>query len=202
MIRKIAPGAMSALAALTAVAAAAPPEVKIPVGVRLPELDPLIAPCGDPAADRFLEIDISQRPPAGATRVQKVSGWVTADGVFHWPFVMRVRNIGDKPFAGKPGGQSVQVLEDDLLTGKKGRVVANVPFDRIDPRSGIAARFQFEAPAAAVNAQRFHRRYTLSITYKKLDSAIVSGQFGDCDLQNNNFAIEIDGRRKGWIFAK
>lgn len=191
----------AALLAATA-AAAAPPGVDIPATVHLPQLQPLITPCSDPAADRFLEIDISQRPPAGATRVQKVSAWVTEDGVFHWPFVMRVRNIGDKPFMGKAGKQSVVVTEDDLLTGKKGRVVASVPFDRIDPRSGVAARFLFEAPVDAINKRRFHRIYTLKIKYDDMGSALVDGAFGDCNLRNNEWFVEFDGSRPKWIFAK
>lgn len=183
-------------------AVAAPPTVAIPDHVQIPQLKPLIATCSDPAADRWLEIDISQRPPAGAARVQKVSGWTTEDGVFHWPFVMRIRNIGDKPFVGKPGKQSVVVTEDDVATGKKGRVVASVPFDRIEPRSGVAARFLFEAPAADMNKGKFHRIYKLSIKYDELNEQIVNGQFGDCDLQNNSYSMEIDGGRKGWIIAR
>jgi len=187
--------------AVTASAAGAA-ELTIPKTVRLPDLDPLISPCADPAADRFLEIDISQRPPAGATRVQRVSGWVTPDGIFHWPFVMRVRNIGDKPFAGKKGLQSVVVTEDDLIAGKKGKVVAKIPFERINPRSGVAARFEFTAPAETVQKARFRRVYTLSIKYDRMDQQLLNGPFGDCDLQNNTFAVEFNGGRKGWIFAK
>ncbi|MBP6012677.1 MAG: hypothetical protein KBA31_10655 [Alphaproteobacteria bacterium] len=183
-------------------AAAAPPEVTIPGHVQMPELKPLISTCSDPAADHWLEIDISQRPPPGAARVQKISGWTTEDGVFHWPFVMRIRNIGDKPFVGKPGKQSVVVTEDDVAAGKKGRVVASFPFDRIEPRSGVAARFLFEAPAADMNKGKFHRIYTLSIKYGELSEQIVNGQFGDCELKNNNFVVEIDGGRKGWIFGR
>jgi hypothetical protein len=183
-------------------ASAAPATVNIPSTVHLPVFEPLISPCADPAADHFLEIDISQRPPPGAARVQKVSGWVTEDGTFNWPFVMRVRNIGDKPFAGKPGKQRVLVTEDDLLTGKKGRVVASVPFDRIDPRSGVAARFAFQASATDMNKQRFHRIYTISVKYDVMDAAIVTSQYGDCNLRNNEFFVEFDGSRKQWIYGK
>jgi len=190
------------LAAALVAGSASAAELTIPKNVKLPELTPLITPCADPAADRFLEIDISQRPPAGATRIQRISAWVTPDGIFHWPFVMRVRNIGDKAFAGKAGKQSVVVTEDDLTAGKKGHVVSSAQFDRINPRSGVAARFEFTAPAATVQSARFHRIYTLTIKYDQLDQAIVNGQFGDCNLRNNTFAVEFDGGRKGWIFAK
>lgn len=195
--------ALAACALLAATATfAAPPTVDIPQTVHLPVLEPLIAPCADPAADRFLEIDITQRPPAGATRVQKVSGWVTDDGTFHWPFVMRMRNIGDRPFAGKPGKQRVIVTEDDLLAGKKGRVVATVPFDRIDPRSGVAVRFLFQAPATDVNKKRFRRVYKLAIKYDATDSSIVDSPFGDCNFKNNEFSLEFDGSRERWIYAR
>jgi hypothetical protein len=177
-------------------------ELKIPKEVRLPELEPLVPSCSDPAADRFLEIDISQRPPAGATRVQRLSAWVTPDGVFHWPFVMRARNIGDQPFLGKPGEQAVVITEDDVSTGKKGRVVANVPFDRIAAHSGIAARFKFTAPADQVEKGKFRRVFTLSLDYKKMDVGLINGRNGDCNLKNNTFAVEFDGSRKGWIFVK
>jgi hypothetical protein len=202
MNAKAALSTVCAVAFATLSASAAPPTVNIPSTVHLPVLEPLIAPCADPAADHFLEIDISQRPPAGAARVQKVSGWVTEDGTFNWPLVMRVRNIGDKPFAGKPGKQRVLVTEDDLLTGKKGRVVASVPFDRIDPRSGVAARFLFQATAADMNKQRFHRIYTISVKYDVIDDAIVTSQYGDCNLRNNAFFVEFDGSRKQWVFGK
>lgn len=201
MTFKFAAPAACALLAATA-AFAAPPTVDIPQTVHLPVLEPLIAPCADPAADRFLEIDITQRPPAGATRVQKVSGWVTDDGTFHWPFVMRMRNIGDRPFAGKPGKQRVVVTEDDLLAGKKGRVVATVPFDRIDPRSGVAVRFLFQAPATDVNKKRFRRVYKLAIKYDATDSSIVDSPFGDCNFKNNEFSLEFDGSRERWIYAR
>jgi hypothetical protein len=191
-----------ALVLATAGAFAAPPTIDIPKTVHLPVLEPLITPCADPAADRFLEIDITQRPPAGTTRVQKVSGWVTEDGTFNWPFVMRMRNIGDKPFAGKPGKQRVVVIEDDLLAGKKGRVVATVPFDRIEPRSGVAVRFLFQASAADVNKKRFRRVYKLAIKYDATDSSIVDSPFGDCNFKNNEFSLEFDGSRERWIYAR
>jgi hypothetical protein len=173
----------------------------VPVGVKLPELEPLIADCADPAADRFIEVDIAQRPPAGTTRIQKLSGWVSADGVFHWPLVMRLRNVGDRAFVGKPGLQRVVVTEQDLLSGKT-REVTNVPFDRIDPRGGVGVRFQFTAPAADMAKQRFKKVFKLAIKYDRLDASIVTNKFGDCDLQNNEFSLTFDGSRKGWIFAK
>lgn len=191
-----------ALAFAAATGGAVAADLTIPQHVRLPDLDPLIKTCADPAADHFLEVDISKRPPAGATRVQRVSGWVTPDGMFHWPFVMRIRNVGDKPFAGKAGKQSVVITEDDLATGRKGRVAATAAFDRIEPRSGVAARFEFTAPAVDVAKGRFHRIYTLSIKYDLMDEALVNGPFGDCELRNNTFFVEFDGSRKGWIFAK
>jgi hypothetical protein len=193
-------GLAGAAVALSAGALAA--ELVIPQTVKLPDLKPLVAPCSDPAADRFLEIDISQRPPAGATRVQRVSGWVTPDGMFHWPFVMRVRNIGDQPFFGKAGEQAVTITEDDITGGKKGRVVATVPFQNIPAHSGVAARFMFSAPADNVANGKFRRLYTLSIQYNKKSEQLINGKNGDCDLQNNTFAVEFDGSRKGWIFAK
>lgn len=183
-------------------AAAQAADIKIPNHVILPQFEPLVPSCADPAADRFLEVDISQRPPAGATRVQRLSAWATSDGVFHWPFVMRVRNIGDQPFLGKPGEQAVIVTEDDLATGKKGRVVGNVPFDRIAPHSGVAVRFEFTAPVADVEKGKFRRTYTLAIQYQKLSGQIANTRTGDCNLSNNTFTIQIDGSRKGWISGK
>ena len=184
-----------------ATAVAAPPQVTVPNTVRLPTFDTLFPACSDPAADHFLEVDISKRPPAGATPV-KPSAWVTSDGVFHWPFVMRVRNIGDQPFMGKAGLQSAVVTEDDLAGKTKGRVVGSTPFDRIDAHSGVAVRFEFTAPAEAVQKARFHRIYTLSIKYQEMSEAIVNGRYGDCNLRNNSFFVEFDGSRKGWIFGK
>jgi hypothetical protein len=193
--------ALSLACTLGIAVAAQAQEFNVPVGVKLPELEPLISDCADPAVDRFIEVDISQRPPAGATRIQKLSGWVTADGVFHWPLVMRLRNIGDRAFAGKPGLQRAVVTEQDLLSGKT-REVTNVPFDRIDPRGGVGVRFQFTAPAADMAKQRFKKVFKLAIKYDRLDASIVTNKFGDCDLQNNEFSLTFDGSRKGWIFAK
>jgi hypothetical protein len=193
--------ALGTAVALTCTAAHAA-DIKIPGHVILPQLEPLVPSCADPAADRFLEVDIAQRPPAGATRVQRLSAWVSSDGIFHWPFVMRVRNIGDQAFMGKPGEQAVVVTEDDVAAGKKGRVAASVPFDRIAAHSGVAVRFEFAAPAADVEKGKFHRTYTLSIQYKKLDAQIANTRFGDCNLRNNTFTIDLDGSRKGWLSAK
>lgn len=193
--------AIGLICALGFAGSAAAQEFTVPLSVRLPELEPLISPCADPAADRFIEIDISQRPPAGATRIQKLSGWVTGDGVFHWPFVMRLRNIGDKAFVGKPGLQRAVLTETDQLTGKT-REIATTPFDRIDARGGVGVRFQFQAPAADMQKQRFRRTYKLSIKYDRLDASILNNQFGDCDLQNNEFSLVFDGGRKGWIHTK
>jgi hypothetical protein len=198
MIGRLALGAVCSLAfALSAQAQ----EFTVPGNVALPEIEPLIPACADPAADHFIEIDISQRPPAGTTRIQKLSGWVTADGVFHWPLVMRLRNVGDRVFAGKPGQQRAVLTEQDQLSGKT-REVMTVPFDRIDPRGGVGVRFQFTAPAADMAKQRFKKVFKLAIKYDRLDASIVSNKFGDCNLQNNEFSVTFDGSRKGWIFAK
>ncbi len=194
--------AIAAFGTVVLAGTSAAAELNIPKHVVLPQLEPLVPSCADPAADRFLEVDIAQRPPAGATRVQRLSAWVTPDGVFHWPFVMRVRNIGDQPFMGKPGQQAVVVTEDDLAAGKKGRVVASVPFDRIAQHSGIAARFEFTAPAAEIEKGKFRRVYTLSVQYKHLGLEITNSRYGDCNLRNNSFVVDIDGSRKGWISAK
>jgi hypothetical protein len=202
MVRRLLLSGVAALGLATFGAAAAPGEFTVPVGVKLPEVEPLIPACADPAVDRFIEVDISQRPPAGATRIQKLSGWVTADGVFHWPLVMRLRNVGDKVFAGKPGLQRAVLTEDDLKTGKKGRVVATVPFDRIEPRGGVGVRFEFTAKAEDMQKQNFHRIFTLAIKYDRMDASIVENKFGDCNLRNNEWFVEFDGSRKGWIFAK
>jgi hypothetical protein len=186
---------------VASVAATAQP-LSIPTSVQLPQLKPLVSPCADPAADRFLEVDISKRPPPGATRVQRLSAWVTPDGVFHWPFVMRIRNLGDQPFMGTAGKQSAVVTLDDMTAKTKGTVVGETPFERIAAHSGVAVRFEFTAPAESVQKAKFRRVYTLSIKYNELNEAIVSSRNGDCDLLNNSFAIEFDGSRKGWLFAK
>jgi len=198
MIGRLAFGAVCALAFTLSAQAQ---EFAVPGSVALPNLEPLIPACADPAADHFIEVDISQRPPAGTTRIQKLSGWITPDGVFHWPLVMRLRNIGDKVFAGKPGLQRAVLTEQDQLSGKT-REVTTVPFDRIDPRGGVGVRFQFTAPAADMAKQRFKKVFRLAIKYDRLDASIVSNQYGDCNLQNNEFSITFDGSRKGWIFAK
>lgn len=193
---------MSAASFLALAVAATAAPIKIPDNVKMPDLEPLVPACADPAADHFLEVDISQRPPAGAERVQRISAWITPDGVLHWPFVMRVRNIGDQPFFGKPGKQSAVLTEDDVKAKTKGKVLAKVPFDRINAHSGLAVRFLFEAKAADVEKGNFHRIYTLSIKYDQLDQSITEAKTGDCNLRNNTFFIELDGSRKGWIFGK
>ncbi len=177
-------------------------DVTLPKDIVLPQVEPLVPACADPAADHFLEVDISQRPPAGATRVQRISAWVTPDGIFHWPFVMRVRNLGDQPFIGKTSGQAAVITLDDLTANKKGQVLTNVPFDRIAQHSGVAVRFEFTAPADQVSKGKFHRIYTLALKYKNEGVELIAGRNGDCNLRNNSFAIEFDASRKGWIFAK
>ena len=189
-------------AVLTASAAAfAADAIKIPQTMNMPVLEPLVPPCADPAADHFIEIDISQRPPAGSARVQRISGWVTADGVLHWPFVMRVRNIGDQVFIGTPGKQSAQLIEKDLAKGTT-KTLATVPFDRVPAHSGVAVRFEFDAPAKEVEKGKFHRLYTLEINYGKQNDAIANPRYGDCNMRNNSFSIELDGSRPKWIYAK
>lgn len=195
-------GAATALcAALTAPGALAADGIKIPPTVRLPALEPLAPACADPAADHFLEVDIAQRPPAGATRVPRLGAWITADGMLHWPFVMRIRNIGDQPFVGKAGLQQARLVEKDLLA-KKEKTLTSVPFDRIAAHSGVATRFEFTAPAKDVEKGKFRRVYTLDVHYDKLDEDIVSSRNGDCNLRNNSFSVEFDGGRKEWIYAK
>ena len=198
---------MKALMLLTTVfaigcTAATAAELKIPKEVKLPDIEPLVPSCADPAADHFLEVDLLQRPPAGSTRLQRLGAWATPDGIFHWPFVVRVRNLGDQPFVGKPGDQTAVVTEDDLTAGKKGRVAASVPFDRIAQHSGVAVRFEFTAPLDQVEKGKFHRIYTLSLKYKNEGVELIAGRNGDCNLRNNAFAIELDGSRKTWIFVK
>ena len=183
------------------IAAADTPTVTVPTTVKLPDLEPLIEPNADPAADHFLEIDFSHRPPAGATSVQRIGAWVTPDGVFHWPFVMRIRNIGDKPFQGKAGEQFVIVTEEDLLTNKK-KEISRTPFDHIEPRSGVAARFEFAAPAESVQKPKFHRIYTLAIKFEERNGVVASAAYTDGNLQNNSFKIEFDSSKVGWIFQK
>jgi len=86
--------AIVALLAVTLGARADEP-LKLPITVKLPDPQPLIPNCADPAADHFLTLDMWTRPPAGSTQVSAVHAYLTPDGVFHWPFVMRVRNLGD-----------------------------------------------------------------------------------------------------------
>ena len=178
------------------------PSPQFPKDIQIPPLEPLVPPCADPAADHFIEIDITQRPPPGSTRVQRLSGWVSPDGIFHWPFVMRIRNIGDQPFIGKPGKQEAIITEEDRMGSRKTRVLTKVPFDQMGAHSGLAARFEFAAPLEQAQKGKFHRIYTLSINYQGMDSAIVNGRNGDCNLLNNKFKIEFDGSRKNWIFGK
>lgn len=182
--------------------AASAAELKIPKEVKLPDLEPMVPACADPAVDRFIEVDLLNRPPPGATRIQRLGAWVTPDGVFHWPFVMRVRNLGDQPFVGKPGGQAAVVTEDDLLAGKKGRVAASVAFDRIAQHSGVAVRFEFTAPADQIEKGKFRRVFTLALKYRNEGVELITGRNGDCNLKNNAFSIEFDGGKKTWVSAK
>jgi hypothetical protein len=126
--------------------------------------------------------------------------WVTSDGVFHWPFVMRVRNLGDQPFMGKPGKQSAVVTEEDLAAKTK-REVGNAKFDRIDQHGSLLVHFEFTAPRAAMEHASFHRLYTLSLKFDESDSKPLEGKYGDCHANNNQYRVEFDGSRKGWIFA-
>ncbi|MBI1213820.1 MAG: hypothetical protein GC190_20355 [Alphaproteobacteria bacterium] len=194
-------GAASALLILASLGAKADEPLKIPNTVHLPDIDPLIPNCADPAADHFITIDMWARAPAGATQVAKLHAWMTPDGIFHWPLVMRVRNLGDQPFIGKPGKQRAVVTEDDVIAKTKGRQVGSQKFDRIEPRGSLLVHFEFTAPRAAVEAQHFHRIYTLSLKLDESDAKALAGPYGDCHPKNNSYFIEIDGSRKGWIFG-
>lgn len=189
-----------ALASLGAMAQSQPP-LKVPNTVHLPDIEPLIPNCADPAADHFVTLDMWARPPAGVTQVQAMHAWLTPDGVFHWPLVMRVRNVGDQPFIGKPGKQRAVITEDDVLANKKGREVGSQKFDRIEPRGAFLVHFEFTAPRAAVEAQNFHRIYTLTLELDETDQRALEGKYGDCHPKNNKYFIEIDGSRKGWVFG-
>lgn len=181
--------------------AQAPAPIKIPNTVRIPDIEPLIPNCADPAADHFVTLDMWARPPAGTTKVQAMNAYITADGIFHWPLVMRVRNVGDQPFMGKPGKQRAVVTEDDVLANKKGKEVGSQKFDRIEPHGSFLVHFEFTAPRAAVEAQNFHRIYTLTLELDETDQKFLEGKYGDCHPKNNKYFIEIDGSRKGWVFG-
>ena len=173
----------------------------LPNTIKLPDVAPLIPDCADPAADHFITLDLWQRPPAGATQVGVVHAWLTPDGIFHWPFVMRVRNLGDQPFIGKPGRQSAVVTEDDIVAKTKGREVGSAKFDRIEPHGALLVHFEFTAPRAAIEHHDFHRIYTLTLKLDETDSKALEGQYGDCHPANNQYHVEFDGSRSGWIFA-
>jgi hypothetical protein len=173
----------------------------LPNTIHLPDINPLIPNCADPAADHFISLDIWQRPPAGATQVGVVHAWLTADGVFHWPFVMRVRNLGDQPFIGKPGKQSAVVSEDDIVAKTKDREVGSLKFDRIEPHGSMLVHFEFTAPRAAIEQHNFHRIYTLTLKLDETDQKALESLYGDCHPANNKFHVEFDGSRTGWIFG-
>jgi hypothetical protein len=187
------------IAAASSANAAAP--LTLPNTVHLPDVAPLIPNCADPAADHFITIDMWSRQPAGATQVGVVHAWLTPDGIFHWPFVMRVRNLGDQPFIGKPGKQSAVVTEDDVVANTKGRQVGSQTFDRIEPHGSLLVHFEFAAPRAVIEAQSFHRIYTLELKLDETDQKALESKYGDCHPKNNKYFIEIDGSRKGWVFA-
>ncbi len=193
--------AMSAIFAVTPGATAdAVAPLTLPPTVHLPDVEPLIPDCADPAADHFISLDIWQRPPAGATQVGVVHAWLTSDGIFHWPLVMRVRNLGDQPYVGKPGKTSAVVTEDDIVAKTKDRVVGSIKFDRLEPHGAALVHFEFTAPRAAIEQQKFHRIYTLSLKFDA-DQKALEGMYGDCHPKNNEYHVEFDGSRKGWIFA-
>jgi len=189
------------IAAASVLAVAEPAPFALPNTIHLPDIDPLVPNCADPAADHFLSLDMWQRPPAGAAQFSVLHAWMTADGIFHWPFVMRVRNLGDQPFIGKPGKQSAVVLEDDIVANTKGREVGNAKFDRIDQHGALLVHFEFTAPRAAVEQHSFHRIYTLSLKLDETDPKALAGTYGDCSAKNNQYHVEFDASRKGWIFA-
>jgi len=130
-----------------------------------------------------------------------VHAYLTPDGIFHWPLVMRVRNLGDQPYVGKPGKQRAVVTEDDVIAKTKDRQVGEQKFDRIDPRGGLLVHIEYTAPSAAVESQKFHRIYTLKLEFNESDQKALESKFGDCHPKNNSYFIEIDGSRKGWFFA-
>ncbi len=187
-------------AALPLSAAADQAPLQLPNTIRLPDPAPLIPNCSDPAADHFISLDLWARPPAGAQVLTVQHAWVTSDGIFHWPFVMRVRNVGDQPFIGKPGQQVATITEDNLVAGTKGKEVGSTKFDRIDQHGALLVHFEFTAPRAEIEQHSFHRIYTLSLTFND-DQKLLEGTFGDCHPTNNTYHIEFDGSRKGWIFA-
>ena len=187
--------------AVVSLTARADEPIKIPNTVHLPDVAPLIPNCSDPAADHFITLDMWARAPAGATPVPALHAWLTSDGVFHWPLAMRVRNLGDQPFIGKPGMQSAVITEDDVVANTKGKEVGSQKFDRIEPHGALLVHFEFTAPRAAVEAQSFHRIYTLSLKLNTADEKALSSMYGDCHPKNNSYFIEIDGSRKGWVFA-
>jgi hypothetical protein len=173
----------------------------LPNTIKLPDVTPLIPNCADPAADHFITLDLWQRPPPGATQVGVVHAWLTPDGIFHWPFVMRVRNLGDQPFIGKPGKQSAVVTEDDIVAKTKDREVGSAKFDRIEPRGSLLVHFEFTAPRAAIERHDFHRIYTLRLKLDEADAKALEGPYGDCHPANNQYHVEFDGSRSGWIFG-
>ncbi len=193
--------ASAGLLAAFSLSASADTPLTLPNTVHLPDVPPLIPNCADPAADHFITVDMWARPPAGTPQVGVVHAWLTPDGVFHWPFVMRVRNLGDQPFIGKPAKQSAVVTEDDIVAKTQGRVVGSQNFDRLDPRGSLLVHFEFTAPRAAVEAHSFHRIYTLTLKFDESNQKALEGQYGDCNTTNNKYHIELDGSRKGWIFA-
>lgn len=193
---------IASLAVAVAIPAfAEPPPFTLPNTIRLPDPPPLIPNCSDPAADHFLSLDLWQRPPAGAQQFAVQHAWLTPDGIFHWPFVMRVRNLGDQPFVGKPGKQSAIVTEDDLLAGTKGKEIGSAKFDRIDQHGALLVHFEFTAPRAAVESGKFHRIYTLTLKFDETDQKGLESKYGDCRTNNNKYFVELDGSRKGWFFA-
>jgi len=187
--------------ALPIAATADPAPLTLPNTIHLPDPAPLIPNCGDPAADHFLSLDLWLRPPVGAQQIATVHAWVTADGIFHWPFVMRVRNLGDQPFIGKPGRQSAVVTEDDIAAHTKTREIAAAKFDRIEQHGALLVHFEFTAPRAAIEQHNFHRIYTLTLKLDETDRKALEGTYGDCHPANNAYHVEFDGSRKGWIFA-
>jgi hypothetical protein len=194
---------IAAVAALSLISvnAIADAPLTIPNTVHLPDVAPLIPNCSDPAADHFVTLDMWARQPPGATPVAALHAWITADGVFHWPLVMRVRNLGDQPFIGKPGMQSAVITEDDVIANAKGKEVGSQKFDRIEPHGALLVHFEFTAPRAAVQSQNFHRIYTLTLKLNEADEKALGSMYGDCHPKNNSYFVEIDGSRKGWVFA-
>ena len=75
--------AVAGVIAVASFSAQAEAPLKVPNTVHLPDIEPLIPNCADPAADHFVTLDMWARAPAGTTQVAALHAWLTPDGVFH-----------------------------------------------------------------------------------------------------------------------